>query len=63
VLVYDVKVLFTDLVLVGIALTAFTAIAFANPLYALTSVLLLFPAWWFMRKAKVRWDAVDPAGF
>jgi hypothetical protein len=63
VMVYDVKVLFIYLVLVGIALTAFTAIAFANPLYALGSVVLLIPAVWFVRKAKVRWDAVDPEGF
>jgi hypothetical protein len=63
VMVYDVKVLFIYLVLVGIALTAFTAIAFASPLYALSSVLLLVPAWWFVQKAKVRWDAVDPEGF
>jgi len=63
VLVYDVKVLFVYLFLVGIALTLFTAIAFANPLFALSSVILFLPAWLFVRKAKVKWDAVDPAGF
>jgi hypothetical protein len=63
VLVYDVKVLAIYLVLVGIVLTVFTAVAFANPYYVLASVLLLVPAWWFVQKAKVRWDAVDPAGF
>nr|WP_319376308.1 hypothetical protein [uncultured Methanoregula sp.] len=63
VLVYDVKVLFVYLVLVGIALTLFTAVAFANPIYAISSLLLIVPAWLFVRKAKVKWDAVDPAGF
>jgi hypothetical protein len=63
VLVYDVKVLFVYLVLVGIALTIFSALAFANPYYPLASVVLVIPAWFFIQKAKVRWDAVDPAGF
>jgi hypothetical protein len=63
VLVYDVKVLFIYLILVGLALTIFTAVAFANPLWALASLVLLIPAWLFVRKAKVKWDAVDPAGF
>ncbi|WP_321507139.1 hypothetical protein [uncultured Methanoregula sp.] len=63
VLVYDVKVLIVYLVLVGLALTIFTSVAFASPLLALTSVILLVPAWLFIRKARVKWDAVDPAGF
>ena len=63
VLVYDVKVLFTYLVVVGIALTIFTGLAFASPDYALVSVILFLPAWLVVRKAKAKWDAVDPAGF
>jgi hypothetical protein len=63
VLVYDVKVLAVYLVLVGIVLTVFTSVAFANPYYALASVVLAVPAWLLVRKAKLRWDAVDPAGF
>jgi hypothetical protein len=63
VLVYDVKVLFVYLVLVGIVLTIFSAAAFADPYYPFASVILLIPAWLFVQKAKVRWDAVDPAGF
>jgi hypothetical protein len=63
VLVYDVKVLFTYLILLGIVLTIFSALAFANPLYALASVVLFLPAWLFVQKGKTRWDAVDPAGF
>ncbi|MFA4861347.1 hypothetical protein [Methanoregula sp.] len=63
VLVYDVKVLVIYLALVGLALTIFTGIAFASPLFAIASLVLLVPAWLFIRKAKVKWDAVDPAGF
>jgi hypothetical protein len=63
VLVYDVKVLFVYLILVGIVLTIFTAVAFANPYFALSAVILAIPTWLMVRRAKVRWDAVDPAGF
>ena len=63
VLVYDVKVLFTYLIVVGIALTILTGLAFASPDYAFVSALLFLPAWLVVRKAKVKWDAVDPAGF
>jgi small-conductance mechanosensitive channel len=63
VLVYDVKVLFLYMVLVGIAIILFTAVTFAEPYAALGSVILLVPAWLFVQKAKARWDAVDPAGF
>ena len=63
VLVYDVKVLFVYLILVGIVLAIFTAAAFANPYFALFAVILAIPTWLLVRKAKVRWDAVDPAGF
>jgi hypothetical protein len=63
VLVYDVKVLFVYLVLVGIILTCFTSLAFANPYYAVSAILLTIPAWLLIQKAKARWDAVDPEGF
>ncbi|HUU76667.1 MAG TPA: hypothetical protein VMW63_11365 [Methanoregulaceae archaeon] len=63
VLVYDVKVLFVYLILVGIVLTIFTAAAFANPYYALAAVILAIPTWLLVQKAKVRWDSVDSAGF
>ena len=43
VLVYDVKVMAVYLVLAGIVLTLFSALAFANPLYALSSVILFLP--------------------
>ncbi len=63
VMVYDAKVLFLYLILVGIVITIFTAVAFENPYYALSSVILAIPAWLMVEKAKVRWDSVDPAGF
>jgi hypothetical protein len=63
VLVYDVKVMAVYLVLIGIVVTLFTGIAFANPWYALSSVILFLPAWLLMKRALVKWDAVDPGGF
>jgi len=63
VLVYDVKVLFMYLLLVGIAVAVFSAAAFMNPFWALGSIFLGLPAWFFVQEAKVRWDAVDPQGF
>ena len=63
VLVYDVKVLLVYLILVGIVLTVFTAIAFADPYSALSAVILAIPTWLLVHTAKVRWDAVDPGGF
>ena len=63
VLVYDVRVLFVYLLLVGIVITVCTAVAFAVPYFALSSVILIIPTWLLVQKAKVRWDAVDPGGF
>jgi hypothetical protein len=63
VLVYDVKVLFVYLLLVGIVLTIFTSVAFTNPYFALSAVILAIPTVLLVRKAKVRWDSVDPEGF
>ncbi len=64
VLVYDVKVLFVYLLLVGIVITVFSSLAFANPYYALLPrSFSRIPSWMFVQKAKIRWDAVDPAGF
>jgi hypothetical protein len=63
VLVYDVKVLFEYLLLVGVVITVFSAASFINPYYALGAVVLAIPAWLFYQQAKIRWDAVDPQGF
>lgn len=63
VLVYDVKVMFVYLFLIGIVLSLFSALAFANPLYALSSIILFVPAWVLVRKGMARWDAVEVSGF
>ncbi len=63
VLVYDVKVLFVYLVLVGIVLAVFTSVSFADPYFSLSAVILAIPTWLLVQKAKVRWNAVDPEGF
>lgn len=63
VLAYDVKVLFVYLALIGIVLTVFSGLSFANPFFALSAILLAVPAWIFIRMARARWDAADPAGF
>lgn len=63
VLVYDVKVLFTYLVLDGVVFAIFSALAFVNPWYALASLVLIIPAWICVKAAQRRWDAVDPVGF
>jgi hypothetical protein len=63
VLVYDVKVLFVYLVLVGIVVTGFTSISFANPSFAFLAVILAIPTWLLIQKAQIRWDSVDPEGF
>jgi hypothetical protein len=62
VLVYDVKVLFTYLVLDGIVLAIFSAVAFTNPFYVISSVILILPGWLFVKRAMARWDSVDLAG-
>jgi hypothetical protein len=63
VLVYDVKVLFSYLLLVGVVITFFSAAAFMNPYNALAALILAVPAWLLVQKAKDRWDNVDPEGF
>jgi hypothetical protein len=63
VLVYDVRVLMSYLVLMGIALAVLTSLAFAGPYYSLASLLLIIPAWLMVRRGMVRWDAAEQAGF
>jgi hypothetical protein len=63
VLVYDVRVLATYLILLGIALVVFSALSFANPLFALSSIVLLLPAWGFVRRGFSRWEQREQPGF
>lgn len=63
VLVYDVKVLAVYLFAIGVALTIFTALAFADPALAFASAVLLLPAWLLVRSGMAKWDAVEVTGF
>ena len=63
VLVYDVKVLAVYLILTGIVFSIFSAIAFASPFSAISSAILFVPAYLFVQRAFVKWDAKDPAMF
>ncbi len=63
VLVYDVKVMCTYLILIGIALAVFSTLSFASPFYALSSVLLLIPGWILVKAGCARWETRDQIGF
>jgi hypothetical protein len=63
VLVYNAKVLLFYLVLLGSVLAILTAVAFANPFFTLASVILLLPAWIFIKMGMFRWDTIDQTGF
>ena len=62
VLVYDVKVMISYLVLIGIAIAVYSTLAFAQPFYALSSVLLLIPGWELVKAGFARWEARDQMG-
>jgi hypothetical protein len=63
VLVYDAKVLLSYLVMVGIALLALIALAFANPYFAAGSVLLSLPAWLLLKASYPKWENKDQPVF
>ncbi|MDD1718703.1 MAG: hypothetical protein LUQ25_01465 [Methanoregulaceae archaeon] len=63
VLVYDARVLLTYLVLVGVVVTALSALVFTDPRYAFVSLLLLFPAWFFVSRGKSRWEKREQGFF
>jgi hypothetical protein len=63
VLVYDVRVLVTYMVLVGIALTTLSGIVYASPWNGLAAVALAVPAWLLIRKGKAKWDAREETGY
>jgi hypothetical protein len=62
-LIYDVKVMIRYLVIVGIVLVLFMALAFMDPYLTLVSVFLGVPAWVFIRRGKRYWDSVEMTGF
>ncbi|MFZ1126696.1 hypothetical protein [Methanoregula sp.] len=63
VLVYNVKVMATYLILIGIVLVILSSIVFAAPFSALAAVLLFVPAAWFARLGFAKWDAREQPGF
>jgi hypothetical protein len=63
VLVYNVKVMVTYLVLLGIVLIVLSAIAFTNPYAALGAVVLFLPAVFFARLGFAKWEAREQPGF
>jgi hypothetical protein len=63
VLVYDVKVLFAFMVLVGIPVMFVIALAFINPYFGIAALLLGIPAFGLVRKGYKRWEGKDMASF
>ncbi|MDD1701673.1 MAG: hypothetical protein LUQ31_01665 [Methanoregula sp.] len=63
VLVYDVKVMVTYLILLGSVLTIFSGLVFTNAYYALTAIILLIPAWGFVRLGFAKWEAREQPAF
>jgi hypothetical protein len=63
VLVYNVKVMVTYLILIGIVLLTLSAVAFASPFTALGAVILFVPATFFARLGFAKWEASEQPGF
>ncbi|MGA9621368.1 hypothetical protein [Methanoregula sp.] len=63
VLVYNVKVMVTYLILIGIVLLTLSAVAFASPFTALGAVILFVPATFFARLGFSKWEASEQPGF
>jgi hypothetical protein len=59
VLVYNPKVLASYLGAVGLPIIGLIALSFMHPWFGLSAALLLVPAVRIVRKAEVRWEAVD----
>ncbi len=63
VMVYDVKVLAASMALIGPVLLGLIGAASISVLYAFTSVLLLVPAYIFIRSSYRRWETWEKAFF
>jgi hypothetical protein len=63
VLVYNVKVMMTYLILIGIVLISLSAVAFASPFTSLGAVILFVPAVFFARLGFAKWEAAEQPGF
>ena len=62
-LIYDVKVIASYLIIVGVTVLLFMGLASVNPYLTLLSVFLAIPAWLFVRRAKNHWGSVEMTGF
>jgi hypothetical protein len=63
VLVYDVKVLFAFMILVGVPVMVIIALAFINPYYGIAALLLGIPAFLLFKKGYRRWEGKDMDSF
>jgi len=63
VLLYDPKVLVLYLLVVGVPLVAFIALSFANPWYAMASLVLPAAGWLIGQRGIVKWDGKEVVGF
>jgi len=63
VLLYDPKVLVLYLLVAGVPLVAFIALSFANPWYAMASLVLPAAGWWIGRMGVAKWDEREFVGF
>ncbi len=60
---YNVKVMMTYLILIGIVLISLSAVAFASPFTSLGAVILFVPAVFFARLGFAKWEAAEQPGF
>ncbi|MDD1724051.1 MAG: hypothetical protein LUQ07_02850 [Methanospirillum sp.] len=58
-MLYHVRVMGLFLLLIGSAVSIFTAVSFTNPWYALSSAVLFIPAYYFVRTGCRRWESLD----
>ena len=63
ILVYDAKVLMSYLVLVGIVVLIAIGVSFANPFYAIGTVLFLLPAWGLIWQSYRKWEDSEQPSF
>lgn len=63
ILVYDVTVMIRYFILLGIAAALFSSLAFMAPVLALGSVILIIPAWFFIRIGCQKWDRMEQVSF
>lgn len=58
-MLYHVRVMGLFLLLIGSAVSVFTAVSFTNPWYAVSSAVLFIPAYYFVKTGYRRWESLD----